>query len=325
MKRILTSFLVLCVPVFVSCQRTAHDTAHQKPLVISTIKPIQALVYRIAGGAQSPLELHQLLPDGASPHHFALRPSDMQSLEQAKVIFRIDPALETFLNKPLASLPSTTRIIALADSQGVKLLPNRTPHHDEDENEAETAAEHSTAHDDTELGAHATHDLHIWLNPNNALAMTQTIADALAKLDPAHQADYQRNAHDLQQQIQATDQHIHDQLHNVQNQAYLSFHDAWQYFDTAYGLNFAGAVTLDVARLPGTRHVQDIRHIVETDKAVCLFQEPQFPPALVKTLAEGSKIKVGELDPLGMKLPLDENTYIHLLQNAADSFQHCLE
>ena len=82
---------------------------------------------------------------------------------------------------------------------------------------------------------------------------------------------------------------------------------------------------MDVARLPGARHVQDIRHIIEQEKAVCLFQEPQFPPALVKTLAEGSKITVGELDPLGMKLPLDENTYTQLLQTAADSFTHCLQ
>lgn len=314
MKRILASFLCLCVPVLTSCQDTQHNT---RPLVISTIKPIHALVYRIAGGAQSPLELRQLLPDGASPHHYALRPSEMQSLEQAKVIFRIDPALETFLNKPLAGLPTNTSVIALTNSQGVQLLPNRTPHHDTDE--------HATEHHDDTIGTNANKDLHIWLNPQNALAMSHTIAEALSKLDPAHQADYQRNAQALQQQIQTTNQHIRNQLQGLQQKPYLAFHDAWQYFDKSYGLNFAGAVTLDVARLPGARHVQDIRHIIEQEKAVCLFQEPQFPPALVKTLAEGSKITVGELDPLGMKLPLDENTYTQLLQTAADSFTHCLQ
>jgi zinc transport system substrate-binding protein len=104
----------------------------------------------------------------------------------------------------------------------------------------------------------------------------------------------------------------------------LSFHDAWQHFDTHYGLNFAGAVTLDVSRLPGAKHVQDIRHIIEDKQAVCLFKEPQFSPTLVKTLVEGSNIRIGELDPLGMSLPLDDNTYIALLQQAAASFQECL-
>ena len=105
----------------------------------------------------------------------------------------------------------------------------------------------------------------------------------------------------------------------------MSFHDAWQHFDTHYGLNFAGAVTLDVSRLPGAKHVQDIRKIVEEKQAVCLFQEPQFSPTLVKTLVEGSDIRIGELDPLGMGLPLDDNTYITLLRQAAERFQQCLQ
>ena len=314
MNRILASFLILCVPVLQSCQQ---DKSTTRPLVISTIKPLHALVYQIAGGAHSPLELRQLLPDGASPHHYALRPSEMQGLEQAKVIFRIDPALETFLNKPLAGLPPSTTVIALANSQGVQLLPNRTPHHDTDE--------HETEHHDDTIGANANKDLHIWLNPQNALAMSRIIAETLTQIDPAHQADYQRNAQALQQQIHNTDQHIRHQLQGLQQKPYLAFHDAWQYFDSYYGLNFAGAVTLDVSRQAGARHIQAIRRLIEQEKAVCLFQEPQFPPALVTTLADGSKIKVGELDPLGMKLPLDDNTYTQLLQSAADGFAHCLQ
>ncbi len=123
--------------------------------------------------------------------------------------------------------------------------------------------------------------------------------------------------------FETTDAHIRQQLAPLSNKPYLSFHDAWQHFDTHYGLNFAGAVTLDVSRLPGARHVQDIRKIIEEKQAVCLFQEPQFSPSMVKTLVEGTNIRIGELDPLGMKLPLDDNTYTLLLQNAADSFQQC--
>ena len=68
MLRILTVFLLLCVPVLQSCQQ---ETA-SKPLVVSTIKPVQALVYAVAGGDQGAIALHQLLPDGASPHRLPL-------------------------------------------------------------------------------------------------------------------------------------------------------------------------------------------------------------------------------------------------------------
>ncbi|QQZ28503.1 zinc ABC transporter solute-binding protein [Thiothrix subterranea] len=303
MLRILTIFLLLCLPVLQSCQ----SEPPAKPVIVSTIKPIHALVYAIAGGENSPLDIRQLLPDGASPHHYALKPSEMRTLETARVVFRIGSGLETFLDKPLATAISTREVITLADIQGIQALGARQQHGDEH-------AGH-TAH---------SADSHLWLNPVNAIAMSREIARALSAVDSAHQAEYLANAQQLIAEIEATDARIRQQLAPLSQQPYLSFHDAWQHFDTHYGLNFAGAVTLDVSRLPGARHVQDIRKIIEEKQAVCLFQEPQFSPAMVKTLVEGSAIHIGELDPLGMELPLDKDTYPKLLQAAADSFQQCL-
>ncbi|WGZ93820.1 MAG: zinc ABC transporter substrate-binding protein [Candidatus Thiothrix putei] len=304
MFRILTIFLLLCLPVLHACQQESSS----KPVIVSTIKPIHALVYAIAGGDNSPLDIRQLLPDGASPHHYALKPSEMRSLETASVVFRIASGLETFLDKPLATSLPNRRIITLAEAQGIQPLGSRAQH-----------SQHV-------MPGHETHsaDLHLWLNPENAIAMSQAIAKTLGEIDSRHQADYLANAAQLIQQIQATDARIRQQLAPLNDKPYLSFHDAWQHFDTHYGLNFAGAVTLDVSRLPGARHVQDIRKIIEEKQAVCLFQEPQFSPAMVKTLVEGTTIHIGKLDPLGMQLPLDKETYINLLQAAADSFQQCL-
>ena len=303
MLRILTILLLLCLPVLQSCQ--VEPPA--KPVIVSTIKPIHALVYAIAGGENSPLEIRQLLPDGASPHHYALKPSDMRTLETARVVFRIGSGLETFLDKPLATAIPTRAVITLADTTGIQSLGSRHQHGDNHAGHAAGSA-----------------DLHLWLNPVNAIAMSREIARALSDVDSAHQAEYLANAQQLIAQIEATDVRIRQQLAPLSQQPYLSFHDAWQHFDTHYGLNFAGAVTLDVSRLPGARHVQDIRKIIEEKRAVCLFQEPQFSPAMVKTLVEGSNIRLGELDPLGMQLPLNKDTYPTLLQAAADSFQQCL-
>lgn len=304
MFRILTIFLWLCLPVLTSCQQ---ETA-TKPLVVSTIKPVQTLVYAVAGGTDSPLELHQLLPDGASPHHYSLRPSDMRTLENARAVFRIGSGLETFLDKPLAGLGAKTMIVTLADTPGIQHLSSRSEHE---------------PYDSTEENA-LTEDLHLWLNPQNAIAMSHEIARVLGEIDPKHKTAYEQNTSSLIKRIQTTDEHIRQQLEPLRERPYLSFHDAWQHFDTHYGLNFAGAVTLDASRLPGARHIQDIHQIIEQKRAVCLFQEPQFSPSMIKTLTENSTIKIGKLDPLGMTLPLNENTYISLLQNAADSFEYCL-
>ncbi len=313
MLRILTIFLLLCVPLLQSCQQETES----RLLIVSTIKPIQALVYAVAGDANQELELQQLLPDGTSPHHYALKPSDMRTLENARVIFRIDSGLETFLDKPLTGLGSHTHIVTLADTPGLQHLPNRLPHYHAENHED------THQHDETPP-TNSSKDLHLWLNPQNAIAMTHEIARVLAQADPAHREDYANNAAQLVQRIQTTDAQIRQQLEPLRGRPYLSFHDAWQHFDTHYDLNFAGAVTLDVARSPGARHVSHIRQIIADKQAVCLFEEPQFSPALIKTLVENSSIHLGQVDPLGVGLPLDDKTYTVLLQNAANSFADCL-
>jgi len=312
MFRILTVFLLVCVPLLQSC----HSPTASAPLVVSTIKPIQALVYVIAGGH---LETKQLLPDGASPHHYAIRPSDLRTLESARIIFRIDRGLEMFLNKTLDGLPSGTTVVSLTQAPGIQTLPLREEHA-----EPSATARFERFRARTQDSDSSAQDLHIWLNPQNAVAMSREIARVLGQADPAHATDYTQNAARLIQRIEAADVGIRQLLEPVRDKPYLAFHDAWQHFDQHYGLNFAGAVTLDVSRLPGARHVQDIHQIIERKQAVCLFQEPQFPPALVKTLVEGTQVHIASLDPLGMGLALSDDTYISLIQNAARSFRECL-
>ena len=303
MQRILAILLGVCLVVCQACNNTEQATA-EKPVIISTIKPIQALVYAVAGGEDSVFNLKQLLPDGASPHHYALKPSDRQALDSAKVIFQIDSGFETFLVQPLQNLGKGTTLISLSQAAGIQHLKLRAGH----------------AHE-----GHVDEDLHLWLNPQNAIAMTRQIAQQLSSVDPAHKAQYQANAAQLIQRIHASDQAIAQQLAPLKQRPYLSFHDAWQHFDTHYQLSYAGSVSLDVSRLPGAKHVQDVRHIIESQQAVCLFQEPQFSPALVKTLADGAGIKIGQLDPLGVNLALTPTTYVDLLQNAATQFVECLK
>jgi zinc transport system substrate-binding protein len=57
---------------------------------------------------------------------------------------------------------------------------------------------------------------------------------------------------------------------------------------------------------------------------VCLFREPQFPPALVETLARGSDVRVGVLDPLGADLKPGPDLYPEMMQALARALTGCL-
>ena len=56
-----------------------------------------------------------LMPAGADPHHFALRPSQMKALQQAEWLIWVGPEFSTWLEGPAAQLPASTQVLKLAN------------------------------------------------------------------------------------------------------------------------------------------------------------------------------------------------------------------
>ncbi len=101
----------------------------------------------------------------------------------------------------------------------------------------------------------------------------------------------------------------------LRGKRYLVFHDAYQYFERRFGLASAGAVTVAPDRPVGPRRVEMLRTAIAADRIACVFREPQFPPALIATLVEGSAARTGVLDPLGAELAPGPELYPALLRN----------
>jgi len=67
--------------------------AAERPVVLSSILPLQLLVQAVSGDR---VESRLLLKGNQNPHQFTLKPSDMRQLNRADLIFRISPKLENF-------------------------------------------------------------------------------------------------------------------------------------------------------------------------------------------------------------------------------------
>lgn len=105
----------------------------------------------------------------------------------------------------------------------------------------------------------------------------------------------------------------------MQKIPYVVFHDAYQYFEAAYGLNAVGSLTIDPERKPGAKRIREIRARIQTLQARCVFSEPQFESRLVATVTEGSGARTGVLDPIGAALPAGPEAYFLLLNALADN------
>lgn len=320
--------LLVCATVFVPAWSQAAE-AHS---VVVSIKPLHALVAGVMAGAGTP---KLLLEGGQSPHTYTLKPSDAHALAQADAVFWIGPALEDFLVKPIAALPRASVRVTLSEAAGVHLLPIREggawePHaHGDAHDDAHHAAgkgnhDHDHDHDPGHDGAVQSRDPHLWLDPANAQAMVDAIEAALAQARPADAATFHRNAADLKTRLGALDSALANQLAPLKGRPYIVYHDAYQYFEARYGLSPAGAITLDPDRPVSAKRIAEIRAKITATGTACVFAEPQFPPAIMATVVEGTGARTGLLDPLGADLSPGPDAYFTLLDGLARSLVSCL-
>jgi len=287
--------------------------AAAEPQVVASIKPIHSLVAGVMQGVGEPV---LLLSGASSPHDYSLRPSDARSLEGAAAMFWVGEGLEAFLAKPLDALAGDAPIVALSEADGVALLPTSEGGlWQEDAHEEEP---HAEEHEHE-------HDMHAWLDPHNAAAMVEAIVSALGTVDPENGARYEANGRELRARLEALDEELRDQLAPVADRPFVVFHDAYQYFGQRYGLSEVGSITVDPQRRPGAQRLTEIRARLQELGAACVFAEPQFEPAVVDTVIEGSAARKGVLDPLGATLEAGPDQYFELLEALAGALVACLD
>lgn len=301
------------------CAFSAHA---EVPKVVVSIKPIHSIVASIMDGVGEPA----LIVDGsASPHTYAMKPSNAAAVEQAGIVFWMGHGMEHFLEKPLESLGTDATIVALEEAPGIEKLAAREggpfePHEDGDEHEAE--ADH--AHADEAAHEHGEFDMHAWLDPTNAKAMAAEISKTLSNADPDHAAAYSANLASFEAKLDAMDKAIVATLAPVKDRPFIVFHDAYQYFEHHYGVRVAGSITVNPESMPGAKRLSDIQAKIKTLGATCVFAEPQFEPKLIRVVTEGTEAKSGTLDPEAGTLQAGPSLYFQMMQDIADSLRTCL-
>jgi zinc transport system substrate-binding protein len=291
----------------------ASADADQAPAVVVSIKPIHSLVAGVMKGVGEP----DLLIDGiASPHSYALRPSQAQALAGAEVVFWVGKGLEAFLAKPIEALSAKATVVALGDTEDLRLLPTREGGMWKGNGVQEEHGDHE--HD------HGQVDMHVWLDPHNAEAMVGAIAAAMSESNPEHAAIYQANAAKLGTDLARLDAELAATLAPIRDRPFVVFHDGYQYFENRYGLHAIGSIAVDPARTPGAGRLQALHaELVELD-AACVFAEPQFRPALVDTVVEDTSAGTGVLDYLGADQDEGPDQYFQLMRALSQSLVDCL-
>ena len=256
------------------------------PEVVVSIMPFHSIIAAVMDGIGTP---SLIVKGAASPHDYALRPSDAAMLSRADVVFWVGEDLELFLAKPLAALAEEAQVISLSD-----LLSNDGQ------------------------------DPHIWLDPTLASAMVHMITNTLVRIDPANASLYKINGYGLQRHLDTLDNELAAVLAPVSDLPYAVFHDAYSHFEQRYSLNRVAAVTVNPQHKPSAKRITEIQETMAIHGARCLFTESRSTPALAATLVEDTAVRLGVLDPMGVGLEPGPDAYFVLMRGLAGSFRDCL-
>ncbi|WP_210454319.1 zinc ABC transporter substrate-binding protein ZnuA [Pantoea ananatis] len=285
--------------------------------IVASIKPVGFIASAIADGV-TPVEV--LLPDGASEHDYALRPSDVKRLQNADLVVWVGPEMEAFMTKSAASLPEKKNL-EIVQISGVKPLLLRggedDDHHDHDD------AEHD--HDEAHHHHHGEFNMHLWMSPEIAKKTAVAIHGKLLELMPQDKAKLDANLQHFEAELADTDKRIISQLAPVKDKGYFVFHDAYTYFEKNYGLSPTGHFTVNPEIQPGAQRLHQIRTQLVEKKAVCVFAEPQFRPAVIDAVARGTQVRKGTLDPLGTDISLGKDSYVKFLSQLSSQYETCLK
>lgn len=320
------------------------------PQVAADIAPVHALVARVMQGAGAP---DLIVRPGASPHGYAMRPSEAAALQRADLVIWMGEGLTPWLEGPVENLPGGARVIELLALEETRLLDWRqgatfAPHdheshgmtgqggaadhagdddhahddeghddHDHDDHAQDTHGQDDHAHD------HSGADPHAWLDPDNAARWLPVIADALAERDPDNAELYRANAAAGQVELATLGVELTDRLIPARGKGFVVFHDAYHYFEARFGVEATGAVSLGDASDPGAARIRELRDRTQAQGIRCALSEPQFDTRILTSVL-GGELRIGVIDPLGSAIEPGPALYPQMMRDMARAIADCV-
>lgn len=244
-----------------------------------TFYPLAEFAKQVGGNF---VEVNTLVPAGSEPHDFEPTTQDIARMHAAKVYIYNGAGFEGWLTRVIPDLQKSG-VLTVDSSQGITLL-QADP----------TIAESKSATDP-----------HIWLDPVLAEQQVRNIEAAFIQADPAHQAEYTRNANSYIKKLQTLDREFQIGLATCQQHTIVTSHAAFAYLAKQYDLEVLPIAGLSPDEEPSPQRLAQIVQQVKKQNIHYIFFESLVSPTLANTIATETGAKTLTFNPLEGLTPAD--------------------
>lgn len=250
------------------------DADPRRPLRAVCTTTLVADLVRVIGGEHVVVE--SLMGPGVDPHLYKASEGDVRRLAGADVIFYHGLNLEGKMGELFARLRASRPVVAVAeavDPARLRALPDHP----------------------------GQYDPHIWFDVSLWREAAGAVAEALARHDPAHAAEYaaRRTAYDAE--LAALDAEVRARLATIPRarRVLVTAHDAFAYFGARYDLEVVALQGVSTATEAGVADVKRLVDLVVERGIRAIFVETSVPERALRAVREaararGHEVQVGE-------------------------------
>ena len=242
--RLLTAVTAACALGLAACGNEGPAAGDERPVTVVATTTHAADLARKVGGDRA--TVRALIPAGADPHGYEVRPSDIEALADADLIVRSGGDLDDWLADAIDAAGGDAPVLELIDH-----VETRTGGHDHGHEEEDGHGhDEDGAHAEEETGARSEEkasdgddvDPHWWQDPRNGVRAAAALREALTAADPPGAAHYEENGRAYEARLEALDEAIAACWEDVPEprRRLVSTHDSLGYYADRYGLEVDG-------------------------------------------------------------------------------------
>jgi zinc/manganese transport system substrate-binding protein len=213
------------------------------------------------------IEVATLVGPNGDAHVYSPAPADAKKVADAKVVIANGLGFEGWMNRLVRASGGKAALVIAARG----IAPLKAEH-------GEDSA-----------------DPHAWQSVANAKIYAVNIRDALAAADPAGREAFAANAADYLAALDALDREVRAAVATVPaaRRQVVSTHDAFGYFEQAYGIDFVAPLGVSTDAEPSARDVAGIIRQIRAQRVPALFLENVVDPRLVQMIAKETGARIG--------------------------------
>ena len=171
-------------------------------------------------------------------------------------------------------------------------------------------------------------DPHIWLDPFLVKQQVNNIRDGLISADPQNREDYEQNAIQYNEKLDALDMKIKSSLSSCNKDTFVPFHNAFTYLGERYGIKVMALGGLAPDAEASAAEIAEFVDYVKDNNIKVIFAEELVDPRLAEVIADEAGAEVLMFSPIEALAgeEIGKNiTYIDKMEKNLDALKVALE